>query len=190
MAKVQPAEVSTRNLAVVKVPNLVTEDYIVEHVVPTYKQKGNIRLATYFPSVNMRKSAEKVSGESVACLAMFGTLHLQPEIQEVVDSMVDRLRTLSRKLDGQFIAVDLRVEMLEKKGCREKGDTGAKSCFNAEEVAIFLRKTGFDKDTPVYVTESRWQSSLDALKDLFPKTYTKVRDPVLFPVFVRFNECS
>uniref|UniRef100_A0A7N2LVD4 Uncharacterized protein n=1 Tax=Quercus lobata TaxID=97700 RepID=A0A7N2LVD4_QUELO len=36
-----------------------------------------------------------------------------------------------------------------------------------------LRKIGFDKDTPVYLTESSWQSSLDALKDLFLKTYTK-----------------
>lgn len=174
MAKDQPAQISTRNLAVVKVPNRVTEDYIVEHVKPIYKQKGNIRLATYFPSVNMRKSA-KNSYDSVACLAVFGTLQLQPEIQEVVDSMVGRLRTLSRKSDGQFIAVDLRVDMLEKKGCHENGDAGSRSCYNAQEIAFFLRKIGFDKDTPVYLTESRWQGSLDALKDLFPKTYTKVR---------------
>ncbi|GLT54291.1 hypothetical protein SLA2020_275020 [Shorea laevis] len=81
-------------------------------------------------------------------LRRFGTLQLRPEIQEVVDSMVERLRTLSRKSDGQFIAVDLRIDMLEKKGCHENG-------------------------YPSLLTESRWQSSLDALKDLFPKTYTK-----------------
>ncbi|KAL4629003.1 hypothetical protein ACB098_05G206700 [Castanea mollissima] len=173
VAKDQPSEISTRNIAVVKVPNRVTEDYIVEHVEPVYKQKGNIRLVTYFPSVNMRKSVKTSSTSSVACLAMFGSLQLQPEIQEVVDSMVERLRTLSRKSDGQFIAVDLRVDMLEKKGCHENGDTGRKTCYSAQELAEFLKKTGFDKDTPVYLTESRWQSSLDALKDLFPKTYTK-----------------
>ncbi|XP_030971386.1 protein MANNAN SYNTHESIS-RELATED 1-like [Quercus lobata] len=173
VAKDQPSEISTRNIAVVKVPNRVTEDYIVEHVEPVYKQKGNIRLVTYFPSVNMRKSVKTSSTSSVACLAMFGSLQLQPEIQEVVDSMVERLRTLSRKSDGQFIAVDLRVDMLEKKGCHENGDTGRKTCYSAQDLAEFLKKTGFDKDTPVYLTESRWQSSLDALKDLFPKTYTK-----------------
>ncbi|XP_050289143.1 protein MANNAN SYNTHESIS-RELATED 1-like isoform X1 [Quercus robur] len=173
VAKDQPSEISTRNIAVVKVPNRVTENYIVEHVEPVYKQKGNIRLVTYFPSVNMRKSVKTSSTSSVACLAMFGSLQLQPEIQEVVDSMVERLRTLSRKSDGQFIAVDLRVDMLEKKGCHENGDTGRKTCYSAQELAEFLKKTGFDKDTPVYLTESRWQSSLDALKDLFPKTYTK-----------------
>ncbi|KAL0012755.1 hypothetical protein SO802_007863 [Lithocarpus litseifolius] len=173
VAKDQPSEISTRNIAVVKVPNRVTEDYIVEHVEPVYKQKGSIRLVTYFPSVNMRKSVKTSSTSSVACLAMFGSLQLQPEIQEVVDSMVERLRTLSRKSDGQFIAVDLRVDMLEKKGCHENGDTGRKTCYSAQELAEFLKKTGFDKDTPVYLTESRWQSSLDALKDLFPKTYTK-----------------
>ena len=127
VAKDQPSEISTRNIAVVKVPNRVTEDYIVEHVEPVYKQKGNIRLVTYFPSVNMRKSVKTSSTSSVACLAMFGSLQLQPEIQEVVDSMVERLRTLSRKSDGQFIAVDLRVDMLEKKGCHENGDTGRKN---------------------------------------------------------------
>ncbi|KAJ7952036.1 O-fucosyltransferase family protein [Quillaja saponaria] len=168
-----PAHISSRNLAAVKVPNRVTEDYITEHVEPIYKSKGNIRLATYFPSVNMRKSAKKSYSDSVACLAMFGSLDLQPYVHEVVDSMVERLRTLGRNSDGKFIAIDLRVEMLENKGCQESSDEGDKSCYNAQEIALFLRKIGFEKDTTIYVTESRGGSSLDSLKDLFPKTYTK-----------------
>ncbi|MED6216130.1 hypothetical protein PIB30_004614 [Stylosanthes scabra] len=131
-----PDHISTKNIAVVKVPNRVTEDYIATHVEPIY------------------------------------SLELQPEIRDLVDSMVERLKTLSRKTDGQFIAVDLRVEMLDKKGCRPDND-GEKSCYNAQEIAVFLRKIGFNKDTTIYVTESRWDSSLDSLKDLFPKTYTK-----------------
>ena len=122
---------------------------------------------------------------------MFGSLQLQQEIQEVVDLMVERLRTLSRKSDCQFIAVDLRVDMLEKKGCHENGDTGRKTCYSAQELAEFLKKTGFNKDTPVYLTESRWQSSLDARKDLFPKTYTKVSNLffsyLIFCLFIHFN---
>ncbi|CAL0308606.1 unnamed protein product [Lupinus luteus] len=169
-----PDHISKKKIAAVKVPNRVTEDYIHTHVEPIYKSKGNIRLATYFPSVNMRKAGENGDSDSIACLAMYGSLELQPEIKDLVDSMVERLRTLSRKSDGQFIAVDLRVEMLDKKGCQGSGDRAKeKSCYSAQEIAKFLRKIGFQKDTTIYVTESRWHSSLDSLKDLFPKTYIK-----------------
>lgn len=160
VVKNQPSEMSIKNLAVVKVPNPVTADFIVDHVKPIYRQKGNIRLATNFPSVNKGKLVKNSYSDPVACLAEFGTLQLQPEIHEIVDSMVERLRTLSRKSDGQFIAIDLRVDRLEKG-------------YTAQEVGVFLRKIGFDKDTAIYLTESRWHSNLNALKDLFPKTYTK-----------------
>ncbi|XP_027342053.1 protein MANNAN SYNTHESIS-RELATED 1-like [Abrus precatorius] len=174
VVKELPSHISTRNIAAVKVPNRVTEDYIAEHVEPIYRTKGSIRLATYFPSINMRKAGKKGDTDSVACLAMFGSLELQPDMHELVDSMIERLRTLSRNSDGKFIAVDLRVEMLDKKGCQgSDNNDGEKTCYNAHEIAVFLRKIGFDKDTTVYVTESRWDSSLDSLKDLFPKTYTK-----------------
>ncbi|XP_050228071.1 protein MANNAN SYNTHESIS-RELATED 2-like [Mercurialis annua] len=168
-----PDNISLRDFAVVKVPNRVTEDYITESIEPVFRTKGNIRLATYFPSVNMRKTAQKSDSDYVACLAMFGTLELQAEVREVVNSMVERLRTLSRKSEGQFIAVDLRVEMLEKKSCQGSGSGGAKTCYNAQEIALFLRKMGFDTDTNIYLTQSRWDDSLDILKDIFPKTYTK-----------------
>lgn len=176
-----PSHVTTKKIAAVKVPNRVTEDYIARHVEPIYRSKGNVRLATYFPSINMRKSGKKGDTDSIACLAMYGSLELQPEIHDLVDSMVERLRTLSRKSDGQFIAVDLRVEMLNKKGCQGNDDNdGEKTCFNAQEIAVFLRKIGIDKDTTIYLTQSRWDDSLDSLKDLFPKTYTKVSYLFLF----------
>lgn len=173
VVKQPPSKIPAKNLAVVKVPNRVSEDHIAFHIDPVYRQKGNIRLATYFPSVNMKKSVEKSDRDSVACMAMFGTLELQPEVRGVVDLMVERLRTLSRKSDGQFIAVDLRVDVLEKKGCQEDGGSGPKSCYDAREIADFLRKIGYSKDTTIYLTQSRWDSSLDALKEFFPKTYTK-----------------
>ncbi|KAF8392834.1 hypothetical protein HHK36_021073 [Tetracentron sinense] len=173
VTKDQPAEVSTGKLAVVRVPNRVTEDHIAEHIESIFRKRGNLRLATYFPSVNMRKREENKYLDSVACLAMFGTLDLQPEVHEVVDSMVGRLRTLSRKSDGHFIAVDLRVEILEKAACQGSGGAGRKSCYNAQEIGVFLRKIGFNRDTTIYLTQSSWHSSLDALKDIFPKTYTK-----------------
>ncbi|KAJ6325763.1 hypothetical protein OIU76_012781 [Salix suchowensis] len=132
-----PKDVSIRDVAVVKVPNRVSEDHIAEQIEPVFRTNSIIRLATFFPSVNMRKTTKTSASDSVACLAMFGTLELQPEVNEVVDSMIERLRTLSRKSDGRFIAVDLRVEILDKKGCRGSSATGTKSCFSAQEIAIF-----------------------------------------------------
>ncbi|GAA0169639.1 hypothetical protein LIER_24077 [Lithospermum erythrorhizon] len=173
VARSLPAKISARNLAVVKVPSQVTEDYLAENVEPVFRSKGNIRLVTYFPSVNMKKTETKSNLDSVACLAMFGSLELKSEVYEVVDSMVERLKTLSRKTNGKFIAVDLRVDMLEKKGCQGNGASGSKSCYSPQEIALFLRKIGFGKDTTVYLTQSRWDNSLDTLKDFFPKTYTK-----------------
>ncbi|KAF2302927.1 hypothetical protein GH714_011129 [Hevea brasiliensis] len=168
-----PDDISIRDFAVVKVPNRVTEDHIAELVEPIFRTKGNIRLATYFPSVNMRKTTQKSNTDSIACLAMYGTSELNSEVNEAVDSMIERLRTLSRKSDGRFIAVDLRVAILEKKSCHGSGAGGVKTCYDAKEIALFLRKIGFDKDTTIYLTQSRWDDSLHVLKDIFPKTYTK-----------------
>lgn len=168
----QPAEILSGNFAVARVPNRVSEDHIAAHIEPLFRAKGNLRLATYFPSVNMKKAEETEYLHSFACLGMFGSLQLQPEMQEVVDLMVERLRTLSRKSNDRFIAVDLRVEMLENKGCKNKVTEG-KSCYNAQEIGEFLMKIGFNRDTTVYLTQSGWYSSLDALKKMFPKTYTK-----------------
>ena len=71
-----PSHVSTHKIAAVKVRNRVTEDYIAQHVEPIYRSKGSVRLATYFPSINMRKAGEKSDVDSVACLAMYGSLEL------------------------------------------------------------------------------------------------------------------
>ncbi|CAI0442220.1 unnamed protein product, partial [Linum tenue] len=91
-----PDSVSIRDFEVVRVPNRVSEAYIAEKIEPVFRSKGNIRVASYFPSVNMRKTPQK---------------------------------------DG--------------------------------------RKVGFGSGTVIYLTQSRWDESLDVLKDIFPKTYTK-----------------
>ena len=174
VVKQLPEQVSLRDIAIVKVPTRVTEDYIKEHIEPIFKSKGNIRVATYFPSVNLRKSSQDGETDPVSCLAMFGSLELQPELNAVVESMIERLRTHSSKSGGRFIAVDLRIEALEKKNCHSTGVGGSKTCYNAQEIALFLRKLGFAGDTTIYLTQPRWDSSLNILKDIFPKTFTKV----------------
>ncbi|CAN1298618.1 Protein MANNAN SYNTHESIS-RELATED 2 [Linum perenne] len=169
-----PDSVSIQDFEVVRVPNRVTEEHIAENVEPVFRKSGNIRVATYFPSVNMRKTMQKSGSDSLTCLAMFDTLDLQPDVNEVVDDMVEKLKTLSHKSSGRFVAVDLRVDMLDKKGCHDGASSAAKTCYNAHEIALFLRKIGFGKDTVIYLTQSRWDDSLEVLKDIFPKTYTKV----------------
>ncbi|KAK9757139.1 hypothetical protein RND81_01G143000 [Saponaria officinalis] len=175
VVKEPSTKISAKNLAVVKVPARVTKDYVTKHIEPEFLKKGNVRLATYFPSVNMEKTNNnhKSDVDSVACMAMFGSLELKPAVRGVVDSMLERFRTLSLKSDGRFIAVDLRVDVLEKKGCEEPSSSGSKSCFDANEIALFLRKIGYGKDTTIYLTQPRWNNSLSALKEIFPNTYTK-----------------
>ncbi|XP_010461997.1 PREDICTED: uncharacterized protein LOC104742678 [Camelina sativa] len=168
-----PSHVSLRDIAIVKVPTRVAEDYIKEHIDPIFKSKGNIRVTTYFPSVNLRKSSQGAETDPVSCLAMFGSLELQPAVNDLVESMIQRLKTHSKKSGGRFLAIDLRVEILEKKNCHAAGAVGSKTCYNAQEIALFLRKLGFDSDTTIYLTQPRWESSLNILKDIFPKTYTK-----------------
>ena len=166
VVKKLPSHVSLRDIAIVKVPTRVAEDYIKEHIDPIFKSKGNIRVTTYFPSVNLRKTSLDGETDPVSCLAMFGSLELQPGVSDLVESMIQRLK----KSGGRFVAIDLRVEILEKKNCR----VGSKTCYNAQEIALFLRKLGFESDTTIYLTQPRWESSLNILKDIFPKTFTKV----------------
>ncbi|CAH8295911.1 unnamed protein product [Eruca vesicaria subsp. sativa] len=173
VVKKLPSHVSLRDIAIVKVPTRVAEDYIKEHIDPIFKSKGNIRVTTYFPSVNLRKTSLDAETDPVSCLAMFGSLELQPGVNDLVESMIQRLKTHSKISGGRFIAIDLRVEILEKKNCHETGAVGSKTCYNAQEIALFLRKLGFDSDTTIYLTQPRWESSLNILKDIFPKTFTK-----------------
>ncbi|KAI9112512.1 hypothetical protein K1719_016435 [Acacia pycnantha] len=172
VTRTQPPQASNGNLTTVKVPNRVTEDYIERIVKPIYQTKGTLRIETTFPSslINstiMASSDKEGKMNPIVCKAMFGSLlQLQQEVQEVVASMVQNLRTWSQYLNGTFIAVDLKTEMCN-------AQRGRKSCYNANEVGEFLKKIGFSQETVVYVTQPRWHSDLDALKIIFPHTYTK-----------------
>lgn len=174
VTRTQPTQLSNGNPPIVMVPNRVSEDYIVKKVQPIYKAKGIVKIESYFPSVDTTiAGGNKNNLKSFACQAMFGTLKLRSEIEEVVESMVQRLHTWSQNVNGQFIAVDLRTEVLEKE-CHKRYETGRKLCYQAQEMGAFLKKIGFSQETAIYVTRTKWSPNLDALKDIFPKTYTKV----------------
>ncbi|KAL0337113.1 UNVERIFIED_CONTAM: protein MANNAN SYNTHESIS-RELATED 1 [Sesamum calycinum] len=167
-----PAEVSNGRLPIVRVPNRVSEDFIASKVEPVFKSKRNLKIATYFNPSAVTKGKVDKSSNAYQCLAMFESLKLQTDLQELADSMVGTLRSMSQSSRGRFIAVDLRVEMLGKKSCRET-DEMSKQCQNAEEIGLFLKKIGFQTDTTIYLTQTGWHSSLNALRDVFPNTFTK-----------------
>lgn len=169
-----PPQVSNVNPPIVKVPNRVSEDYIEKKVKPIYKSKGIVKTESYFPSsVNATIAGNKKNVDSFACQAMFGTLQLQSEIEEVAESIVQKLQTWSKDSNGQFIAVDLRSEVL-KKECHGVDERGRKHCYQGEEIAEFLKKIGFGPETVIYITQTKWSPDLNALRAIFPKTYTKV----------------
>ncbi|CAL9043803.1 unnamed protein product [Musa banksii] len=168
-----PAEVAAQMPSLVRVPHGVSEDFITQNIKPIFQTSHYLRLASYFTSVDWRRR-EKRNGDldSTACLAMFGSLELKQGIAEAADGVVDRLRTLSRNIGSRFIAIDLRSDALEKRGCKES-DGRSKACYGARETAEFLRRIGFNGDNPIYVTQTRWDESLDPLREFFPRSYTK-----------------
>ncbi|KAG6522512.1 hypothetical protein ZIOFF_019652 [Zingiber officinale] len=168
-----PAELTTETPAVVKVPNRVSREYIVNNVEPIFQSKSYLRLASVFTKINLKGNGKPITDlDSTVCLAMFGSLEMKHEILEVADRMVERLKILSRNTGSQFISVDLRVDVLEKKSCKEKAN-GKKPCYSPLEIRDFLRKVGFNADSTIYLTQTWWHESLNPLKEMFPKTYTK-----------------
>lgn len=146
----------------------------MKKVKPIYKAKGIIKIESYFPSGNnTTMGRNKNNLVSLTCKAMFGTLELKSEIEEVAESIAQKLQTWSQESSGKFIAVDLRIDVL-KKECNGKDEKGRKQCFQGHEIGEFLKKIGFGQETVVYVTQTKWSPDLNALRYMFPKTYTKV----------------
>ncbi|MED6207941.1 hypothetical protein PIB30_040284 [Stylosanthes scabra] len=167
VTRTQPTHLTKGNPPpVVKVPNRVTQDYIVKKVLPIYKSKRMLKIESYFPSsssvTTTIRGNKNNSMDSFACHAML-TLKLRSEIQEVVDSVVQC---------SQFVAVDLRAELLRKK-CPKRDYAGKSVFYQAKEIAEFLKKIGFGEKTIVYVTQTKWSPNLDAFRHIFPKTWTQ-----------------
>ncbi|XP_030535578.1 protein MANNAN SYNTHESIS-RELATED 2-like [Rhodamnia argentea] len=173
VARNQLALASSRKLAVVKVPYMVSKDYIRTHIKPFFKAEGSIRLETPLSSINMKKAEATKVLDPITCLTMFRTLRLQTKVRQLVDQMIGRLKTLGGESNGQFIAVDLRVEAAQSKSCQPSGSAEMKFCHHAQDVGEFLTKTGVSTETPIYVTQSRWHKNLKPLTDIFPRTFTK-----------------
>ncbi|VAI34082.1 protein MANNAN SYNTHESIS-RELATED 1-like [Triticum dicoccoides] len=169
-----PAEWTTKKPAVIRVPNRVTEDFILDTIQPAFQKNSYLRLAIIFSSVSLKpKGTNNKDLDSTACHAMFTGLKLNAEYSEVAEQMLGRLKELSKKSDGRVLAVDMRTDLLEKKTCKTSAGARRKGCYNPQEVLNFLKKVGFSANTTIYLTETWWHKGLNNLKRAFPHTYTK-----------------
>ncbi|KAK9078895.1 hypothetical protein SSX86_002954 [Deinandra increscens subsp. villosa] len=160
-----------QKLVSVKVPYNANHDYIMTNVGPLFQATQYVRVITYFPSLTMGEGKVDKAMNPYSCWTAFEALRLNPELQEVVDSIVRRLR--SHEPDGQFVAVDYKGEMLGTSSCGSSANKGMKSCYTPVEIAQFLQRIGYPRYSTIYVTQSKPDHSLLSLKDLYPKTFTK-----------------
>lgn len=164
-----PAELSDVKHPIVRVPDRVSSDFIASKIDPIFRSRRNLKIVTYY---NSSRGKDDEQSTTYQCTAMFESLKLQSELQQLVDSMVGTLRSLSHKTRGRYIAVDLRVDMLKRRICQAINGA-SKRCYNAEEIGGFLRNIGVETETTIYLTQTGWSSSLNGLRNVFPNTFTK-----------------
>ncbi|KAJ3679468.1 hypothetical protein LUZ60_017479 [Juncus effusus] len=168
-----PAEFASKRPTIIRVPNRVSQQFIENNIKPIFQTSNYVHLSIVFPSISLKKREnQNTDMDLVACQAMFHSLELKSDLMDVVNRMLERLKALSMKNEGQFVAVDLRGDMLGKRSCKVNRG-GRKSCYDASEITGFLKKLGFGEDSVIYLTETWWHDGLNPLKEAFPKTYTK-----------------
>lgn len=166
----QSVDISNQRITTVRVPNMVSNEFIKSNIEPIFKSKRNLRLSIYFPSTMEHKRMNPY-----ACLGMFDTLMLRPELQASIDSMIGTLKSLNPHSEGRFLTVDYKPEtMPESSQCLHDNAIGIKHCFDAKEIALFLKKIGFENETTIYLTLNGWHTSIEHLRNIFPNTFTKV----------------
>lgn len=177
VARQLPNDRIAKRTVVIKIPHRVTEEYIAEKVEPLFRRTRSIMLSIFYPSIDMKiKEGSNPVIESVRCFGMYGVLEFHPDIKRVGDKMLKKLHDAEDGSLRHFVAIDLRMDILLEKGCENAGGSirpGTKKCFGAQDIGIFLRKVGFQTDTPLYLTQSTWHENLNSLKDIFPNVYTK-----------------
>ncbi|XP_019154518.1 PREDICTED: uncharacterized protein LOC109151063 [Ipomoea nil] len=167
----QLAEISNQRVTTVKVPNMVSQEFIKSNIEPIFKSTRNLRLSIYFPS----STKEQITMNPYGCLGTFDTLMLRPDLQESIDSMIGTLKSLNPNSKGRFVAVDYKVveTIPENTECPLDNATGINHCFDAKEIAHFLKKIGFQNETTIYLTLNGWHTSIQHLRNIFPNTFTK-----------------
>lgn len=157
----------------VKIPYNANQEYIITNVRHLFKVAHTVRVITDFPPLAMREGKVDKNMNPSSCWAVFKALRLKPELQEVMNSIVKRLK--SHGQDHTLTAIDYKGEMMGTGICGTDAVKGMKHCYNPVEIAQFLRRVGYPQDSPIYVTQSKPGYSLRSLKELYPNLHTKVR---------------
>nr|GLL39293.1 uncharacterized protein LOC109151061 [Ipomoea trifida] len=135
------AKIYNQRVTTVKVPNMVSLEFIKSNIEPIFKSTRNLRLSIYFPSTK-----EQTRMSPYGCL-------------------------------GRFVVVDYKVvetmPQSSDSSCPLDNTTGIKHCFDAKEIAHFLKKIGFENGTTIYLTLNGWHTSIEHLRKVFPNTFTK-----------------
>eukprot|EP00250_Pteridium_aquilinum_P000836 c11008_g2_i1 orf=674-1672(+) len=167
-----PADSRSVSPAVVKVPYKVTPEYIDDILQPLLSEKRVIQIVSVFSTSRpLVKDSSTEEMQAIRCLVTYSALQFHPQVKKLGDQVVSTLREASGS--DHFIAVDLRVDLLDHAGCKHPEISKSKKCFNASDVGTFLKSLGFSSSTPIYLTQSRWDQRLNPLKENFPNVYTK-----------------
>nr|XP_033516392.1 protein MANNAN SYNTHESIS-RELATED 1-like [Nicotiana tomentosiformis] len=129
----------------------------------------NIKV-TGAPGELRRKMKENSNIDFTACV--LETLELQLKVKGVVESIVEHFSTFSRKSNRQLITIDVRIVILENKGCQGNCASRSKSCYGPQDTALYFRYIGFTKDTSALIMLKAMrdieQSAYDNAKSLWP----------------------
>nr|XP_043626133.1 protein MANNAN SYNTHESIS-RELATED 1-like [Erigeron canadensis] len=162
---------STKKLVSVKVPYNANRNYIMTNIKPLFQKTQNVRVVTYFPSSTMGQGKVDKDMDPHSCWATFEALRLKPELQAMVDSLAERLRNHGQ--NGQFAAIDYKGALLGKGICQSNANKERKNCYNPVEIAQFLQRIGYPLNATIYMTQSKADRSIGAVKDLYHNTLTK-----------------
>lgn len=166
----------------VKIPVRVSPEYVNQVLRPKLEERRVIVINS-FSSASEGMQNEDRTMQAVRCLASYHALQFSYPVQKLGERMVNRMKEAGLGFGGHFVAVDLRLDRLQERECNSsvaylsgKSPLLKKKCLWPSEVGLLLQNLGFDPNTAVYVTQSRWDKLLDPLSDLFPNLHTKVCD--------------
>jgi hypothetical protein len=171
-----PDELKDINKTVVQVPYRVTQAYIQDKIRPVFEKNTIISIESFSPATPSGEKKEAVAEiEATRCLVTHRSLLFVQPIQRIGDRLLSRMREAAQSRNGHFIAVDLRFDMLQQNLCNISinGVQHKKRCLSPLELGLVLRSYGFLSDAAIYLTQSRLDKTLDALRSMFPNIFTK-----------------
>ncbi|KAL3696534.1 hypothetical protein R1sor_010610 [Riccia sorocarpa] len=166
-----PKDFAKGNKSITSIPLKVTREYIEEKLRPVFRKDRVLYLGNFLPALKKQKDDPELT--ALRCLVMFKALRFVIAIQKLGNRIVNRLREAApQSAPNRFVSIDLQVDALRQKTCNAT-IAKKKRCLEPSEVGLFLRKLGYPSDTAIYLTQSRWESVLDPLQNMYQNVHTK-----------------